>query len=315
MQSILCLAQQTQIFRGRLVHINGLDSLVQNIQIRLLDLGTGTSGTDGVFAIGIPKDINEVTVELVNNESTIIYPREGKISVPKNVDILVEVIIGESTMNILTKAIARSNNEIKANLEQIGINQGDIEETLNAFRNDIQSLTDIKISDLKKEIDLEDKQSSFYQEMSITLLNYINEAKDIKDAFKFVSRHAFDDQQALLLLTDAVNNYNVAYEELNKEHSTYEVEIQKLWQSERRTSEAREVFNYALGELHSSNIFVLNLKLEDINNYFHGKIKSSEKKQIKESILREIDQTEFQLDRRLAELDKRALVLLANLRN
>lgn len=313
--SIICFSQQTQTFKGRLVHINGIDSLVKNIQVRLIDLGTGTSGTDGVFMIGIPKDTNEIILELVDNESTIIYPRGGKVSVPKNSDFLIEFIIGESTMNILTKAIARSNNEIKSNLEQIGISQGDIEETLHAFRSDIQALTDIKISDLKKEIDLEDRQSLFYQEMSKTLLNYINEAKDIKDAFRFVSRLAFEDQEALLLLTQEVKNYNVAYETLNKEHSSYELEIQKLWQSERRTSEAREVFNYALGELHSSNIFVLNLKLEDINEYFHGDYKKSEKEAIKKAILRDVDQTEFQLDRRLDELDKRAQILLANLRN
>jgi uncharacterized protein YueI len=315
LNSSICLSQQTQTFRGRLIHINGVDSLVKSVQVRLLDLGAGTSGTDGIFSVAIPTDVNEVTVELVDGNSTIIYPRGGKTSVPRDPNTISEFIVGEPTMSILTRAIAKSNNEIKSNLEQIGISQGAIEETLVAFRNDIQALTDIKISDLKKEIELEDRQSLFYQEMSTTLLNYINEAKDIKDAFKFVSRHAFEDQQALILLSDAVNNYNSAFEEMNKKHSTYELEIQNLWQSESRTSEAREVFNYALGELHSSNIFVLNLALEDINRYFRGDIRTSEKRKIKEDILKEIDRTELQLDRRLAELDKRAQIFLANLKN
>lgn len=302
-------------FKGKLVHLNGVDSLVQNIPLRLVDLGAGTTGTDGIFTIDINKNINEVTLELINSNSNIVYPTGGRAGIPKNPDTITEFIVGESTKNILTRAIAKSNNDFKNSLEQIGVKQDAIEETLNMFRNEIQLMTDIKVSDLKKEIDLVDKRTQFYSEISTSLIHYINEAKDIKDAFKFVSKHAFEDPQALFLLTDAVNNYNEAFEQLNKAHKGYEMTIGDLWQSEAKTAETRELLNYALGELHSANIFVLNLKLRDINDYFQGNIKKSEKRQIKERILKEIEVTELQLDRRLNELDKRTQIFLTNLKN
>jgi hypothetical protein len=67
-----------------------------------------------------------------------------------------------------------------------------------------------------------------------------------------------------------------------------------------------------LGELHSANIFTLNLKVRDINEYFRGNVKGS-KKVFREQIINDIEYTQLQLERRLEELDKRAQVVLTKL--
>lgn len=306
-------AQKAAIFKGRLMSLNGNTDIVQNVSVRLVNQGRGTTGKDGIFTIPISDSLREVTIELVDSKYNIIYPLGGRALIQKDLNTPLEFYIGESTKDILTKAIARSNNEIKSKLTQLGLKQDGIEAILNEFRSDIQTMTSIKVEDLRNEIEVENKKKEFYPKLSSSIMDYINEAKDLKDAFKFVAKHAFEDPQALQLLTDAINSYNIVFEKLNKEHKGYEIRVQELWQSEAKASEVRELFNYALGELHSANIFTLNLKLRDINEYFRGNIKGSNKKAAKEIIIREIESAELQLDRRLDELDNRTQVVLSDL--
>ncbi|MFT3749219.1 MAG: hypothetical protein QM768_12920 [Agriterribacter sp.] len=307
-----CYGQNDRKFKGRLILLDGNQKVLNNVSVRLVDQGVAATGTDGKFEIAINSNVTSVTLQLVDNEWDILYPTGGKISVPKNADDIVEIVVGDSPKNILTKALAKSNNEIKNNLKQLGVKQDGIEQTLTAFRSEIQRLTDIKLDDLKNQIDLASKREQFFPELSSAINNYINEAKDLKDAFKFTANHAFDDNQALQVLTDAVNSYSRAYEDINKNHSAYEKEVDDLWNSESRSVQVRDFFNYALGELHSANIFTLNLKIRDINDYNRGNFKGS-KKAFKETILREIEFAVLQLERRLEELDKRAQGVLSKL--
>ena len=113
-------------------------------------------------------------------------------------------------------------------------------------------------------------------------------------------------------MINSVNSYNAAFEEINKQYSGYEKMVGDLW-NESTATEVREFFKYALGELHSANIFTLNLKINDINDYNRGNLSNSKKKVLKEAITREIDTEVFQLERRLQELDNRSQVILSKL--
>ena len=306
-------SQEERNFTGRLVFLEGGHQSVNNVSVRLVNQGRGVTGTDGIFVIAINNTVGEVTLELVESEWNIIYPIDGKIGVPRDPNAITNFIIGASPKDILTKAVAKSNNEIKNRLIQLGVKQDGIEQTLTAFINEIQKMSDIKTEDLTDQIDLASKREQFYPDLASAINSYINEAKDLKDAFKFTARHAFDDPQALQVLTDAINSYNVVFEDLNKQHRGYEKRVYDLWQSESKGSEVRELFNYALGELHSANIFTLNLRVRDIDEYFRGHIKGAKKKALKEVVIRDIESSVLQLERRLETLDNRAQILLSTL--
>jgi len=301
-------------FKGRLVLYDGAKKPLSNTAVRLVNEGVGTSGTDGIFTIAIHDTTGVVTLELVNKEFSIIYPAGGVAKVPKNANEVIDFYAGESTKEILTRAVAKSNNEIKNRLTELGVKQDGIEQALTAFRDEIQKMSNIKLDDLKDQIDLASKKETFYPVFSKAINNYTKEAKDLKDAFKFSARHSFDDPQAMQLLINAVNSYNAAYEEINKQYSGYEKTVLDLW-NESRASEVKDFFNYALGELHSANIFTLNLKINDINEYNRGSLSNSKKKVLRETITREINTEVFQLERRLQELDNRAQVILSKLAN
>lgn len=305
-------SQNVRRFKGRIMLFDGNKTL-NNIPVRLVDQGGGTTGTDGQFIIPINNNISTVTLELVNSERSILYPPGGSVPVPKDSNVAVVFIVGDSPKDILTRAVARSNNEIKDRLLQLGVKQDGIEQSLTAFRDEIQKMTNVKLEDLKDQIDLDRRRQDFYPMLATAINNYTNEAKDLKDAFKFTARHAFDDPQAMQVLTDAVNSYNVAFEDINRKRSGYEKMVADLWESEAKATEVREWFSYALGELHSANIFTLNLKIKDINEYNRGEINGARRRTFKDTVMREIEASQLQLERRLQELDNRAQILLSRL--
>src|SRR5664279_5427538 len=310
LHSLAGSGQGVRKFIGRLLMLDGGKTPVSNMSVRLVNEGSGVTGTDGKFEIAINNNSGAVTLELVKSKLVIIYPAGGIAKVPRDPNESIEFYIGESPKVIFTKAMAISNNELQKSLSQLGVKQDGIEESLTAYRIEMQKLYDIKLADLQDQMDLASKRDTFYPVLAAAINNYINEAKDVKDAFKFVARNAFEDQQALQVLTDAINSYNVAYENLNRNYSGYERTVNELWQSESKTTEVRELFSYSLGELHSANIFTLNLKIRDINNYFRGQVTGS-RKAFKESIIREIETATLQLERRLEELDNRAHIVLS----
>ncbi|MEO6893917.1 MAG: hypothetical protein ABI136_02720 [Ginsengibacter sp.] len=308
-----CFSQGDRKFTGRLIFLDGNQNLVKNVSVRLVDIGSTFTGTDGKFEIAINKNVGAVTLILVNSDWDILYPIGGRTSIPMDPNQVIQFIIGDSPKDVLTKAVAKSNNEIKNKLTSLGVKQEGIEQTLTAFRDEIQKMADIKMADLKDQIDLASKREQFFPILASAINDYINEAKDLKDAFKFSANHAFDDPQALQVLMDAVKSYNVAYEEINKKHTGYEKMVYDLWESESKSDEVKDFFSYALGELHSANIFTLNLKIRDINEYNVGNLKGARKKAFKESVSREIESSVLQLERRLQELDKRAQVIFTEL--
>ncbi|ETZ21803.1 hypothetical protein [Pedobacter sp. V48] len=300
-------------FVGRLLDANRKP--VVGMSLRVVNIGVAKSGTSGNFDVSIPENSDVVTLELVGSKLSIIYPFGGIAKVPKNKDEQIEFYIGESPTNLLTRAVAKSNNEMKENLSKLGIKSDDMLSTLKSYREAVEKLIDIKLDNLSAEEELDNQRKDFYPTLSKAINNFINEAKDLKDAFKFSTDHAFDDPQALEILTRSINSYNDAYEEINKNHSSYEKNVKDYWANESKETEVKEWFNYALGELHSSNIFILNLKIKDINDYNTANLNKTEKKALRTRVLHEIEVIDLQLDRRLQELDKRAEVLLNRLAN
>lgn len=150
-----------------------------------------------------------------------------------------------------------------------------------------------------------------YPEIAQTLSDFINEAKDIKDAFQFLGVQAMESRQALSRLSEAVEEYNRAFEKLNKERLTYEKYVSSFWKREVLALEFKNVMDYALGDLHSINILTLNQKLSAINDVANGRVKKPG--EVKKELTKDINQEVIRLDKQLQELERRANRVLYNL--
>lgn len=147
--------------------------------------------------------------------------------------------------------------------------------------------------------------------ISNTLIDYINEAKDFKDAFQMLGVQSTESRQALAKLTDATEQYNRAFEKLNKERLTYEKYVSSFWDSPVKTLEFKSLLDYAIGDLHGVNILTLNQELAVINDIANGRVKhiSTQKKQLEKDISEEV----LKLDKRLQELERRTNRILYDL--
>lgn len=158
-----------------------------------------------------------------------------------------------------------------------------------------------------------DKDSA-YPEISNTLTNYINEAKDLKDAFQFISSQAFESRQALNGLTQAVDQYNAAYEKLNNQRLTYEKLVTDYWKRDVLVLEFKSLMDYTLGDVHSVDILTLTQRIAVINNLYQGQIKSQRKiNEAKLELTKNIQLDVTRLDKRLQELERRTNRMLYNL--
>ncbi len=147
--------------------------------------------------------------------------------------------------------------------------------------------------------------------ISNTLTDYINEAKDFKDAFQMLGVQSTESRQALAKLTDATEQYNRAFEKLNKERLTYEKYVSAFWDSPVKSLEFKSLLDYAIGDLHGVNILTLNQKLAVINDIANGRVKqiNSKKKELEKDISEEV----LMLDKRLQELERRTNRILYDL--
>src|SRR5258708_1370742 len=153
-----------------------------------------------------------------------------------------------------------------------------------------------------------------YPEMATTITNYINEAKDLKDAFQFSAQQALESRQALRSLAEAVDQYNLAYEKLNKERFTYEKYVDSYWKKDILTLEFKNLMDYAIGDLHTVNILTLSQKVRVMNDLYQGNIKGARKiNDTKKELTKDITLEVIQLDKRLQELERRSNRVLYSL--
>jgi hypothetical protein len=165
-------------------------------------------------------------------------------------------------------------------------------------------------------VTVEEKKSMLYAEMSSSLGNFIIRAKDLVIAFRDVNEQIFEDNLNLRKMTDAIIQYNNAFNTLNSGRMGYEKQVLLHWNNEVLYSDLRNLFDYALGELHSVNVLELNGSLAMINDINLGKISGRKnEREAREKVLSSVILNTGQLDKRIQELERRASRILYTLSN
>jgi hypothetical protein len=182
--------------------------------------------------------------------------------------------------------------------------------------NDNNTTASLNSSTTAVPLTTEEKKSALYADMSGALGNFIIEAKDLVNAFRSTNEEIFEDNITLRKITDAIIQYNQAFNTLNSERMSYEKQVLTYWENEALYNDVRYLFDYALGELHAVNVLELNNALSSINDISTGKISGRKnEKEAKEKVMGTIFQNMNQLDKRIQELERRANRILYTLSN
>jgi hypothetical protein len=147
--------------------------------------------------------------------------------------------------------------------------------------------------------------------ISGTINDYLNEAKDFKDAFQMLGVQATESRQAHTRLTEAIEQYNRAFEKLNKDRLTYEKYVATFWKNDMESFEFKSLMDYILGDVHNVSILTLNQKINTINDIAGGKVKKAGEK--KRELEKDISEEVLRLEKQLQELDRRTNRILHTL--
>jgi hypothetical protein len=193
----------------------------------------------------------------------------------------------------------------------------DEKEYIGEYTFEIRALIKPILSDSASMVGVSDRSMSVTSKdeafplISNTINDYLNEAKDFKDAFQMLGVKATESRQANAHLVEAIEQYGRAFEKLNKNRLTYEKYVSTFWKNDVESFEFKSLMDYILGDVHNVNILTLNQKINTINDIAGGKVKKPGEK--KRELEKDISEEVLRLDKQLQELDRRANRILHTL--
>jgi hypothetical protein len=275
----------------------------------------------GNFQLTLNPSINNIRVQSPDERKYVIkYPKDGIILLPRNATDVIRIIIDEPGKEEISgqikKQIAGSLAKLESRLKRIEGEDANMRRSILASMDSLlkeaqkNNITETELRTAREIIAGKDK---YFPEISFSLSTYVNEAKDLSDAFKQVQL-AFKQRKAYEQLISSVNSYNKSYEKLNAEKDAYEKAILDYWQSRELSLNFLNIIDFALNEIHRPYVLPLNDVLERINNHHLEKKKRVREKMEKE-IVEQLDQTTTALDRRLNILAEKANTLITILKS
>ncbi len=301
-------------FRGQLVR-EGNGPSVARVVVRARQFGQTLTNDNGYFEFNLPagtSQIEIVDVGLSDPKWSVRYPK-GAIPVVRDSTIVTSIIVGPSFESLMERVFSAQREALEANLVASGAKQDEIRQVLDSLRVQFAARAQIEAESLRVEETRSMERAREFAPIAEVLKTYVNEAKDLRNAFRLAGEFALTSGKAYDALKSAIVEYNSAYERLNATGPGFEKTIRTLWRSETLGAECRGVLDYALGEIHHVHILPLNETLETINRIRLKQIQGNAAKQAQNEVLATVALAVRELDPRLEELQRRIDHLLSDL--
>ena len=278
------------------------------------------TNASGIFTLTLNNSLINIAVQSPDEKKFVIrYPSSGIISLPRGAENLIEIKIAEPTKadeaNTAKNQLADQITKIDKQIRNL---KNDDEQLKKILLKRIDSLfavgqkKNISRDELRTARELMVGRDTSFPKISLTLANYINEAKDLSDALKLADM-ALTQQGARTQLIDAIKTYNPFYEELNGKKDEYEKNVGAFWQSKELSYNFLNLADFALNEIHRPYILPLNDLIEKMNRY--SMESGRKKRELKSEILAESKIITRNLDTRLVILSEKNNTLMTILKS
>lgn len=264
-----------------------------------------TTNDAGVFVLPINKNMNHVKASLQNASYTILYPNGGFVLVPRDINEITEIVIGNPTENEFLSQYLKIYKQLKNNSSSTSAEITKLAHRLDSLQKMLLQLHYTE-TDLIKAQEIQDGKDKNYPEITQNLIEFKNRAFDLASSLKYISDYAFDNAAALQKLYEAVTNYNNTRNLLDRQRLNYEKYIKNYWQDEALTNQYRQLASFALDTLHTNSILPLRDEIDLINQYFQKK----KDNQLKKTIQNNINTAMPKLDSQLIILDRKTAAFL-----
>ena len=270
---------QTVSLKGQLLQDT---KVIKNYTI-LIDGKPETTDDAGIFTAEIASSVKQVKIQTSDQKYVIVYPRDGKILVPKDASLITEIIVASFKSNDYLKEYLTVSKQIK---DSIGKSQTQIK-SLNTQLDSITSMLhklNYTDTDLRSAKEIQEGKDRNLFDITKDLQDYARNAQNLLSAFKYLSDYAFTNSRGLEQLSEAITNYNDVYNRLDGKKMFYQQTIANYWSKDLADS-FQNVISFVQDTIHANKIYPLRDLLQQIRDYFNANNKSP---QLKLSIQKKI---------------------------
>ena len=261
-----CVAQTVSLK----AHFYYKNELVKNFTA-LVDGNESTTNLSGLLTAPILSSKTQIKIQPKDKKYVILYPTGGNVLVPKDNTLVVEIILAGVTddPNIkMYQQILREINESKNKPPDVLAQLKKRFDLLEAQLKKLNYSTD----DLRNAQDRQNLKDIYFPEITKALNNYVVQAANVQNAFKYTAEFAFNNPNALQKLVQAITDYNPCFEKLNENYSNYSKQLKQNWQSDTLINSFNSLADYILNDFHKQNILPFNDIKNNINKYFLGEL-------------------------------------------
>jgi hypothetical protein len=304
------LTSQTVPFRGRVVMAAGGPPFRQ-MTIRLDRFATTTPNDGGFFSGAIPAGTSSMTirVETGNPRWALRYP-VGAVAVPRDTGFVTDIIVGPSIEETLSRDYASSMARLSAGLRSAGAADSQVIAAIDVLRREFAERTNLKVDELRAAEQLTSARAQIFPQLSAAIEAYLIKANNIAIAFQYLLESSFGSDSAFAQLRLAIVEYNSAFEALRTSRDGFENGVATNWRSPRLSADLRALLDYALGDIHSTEILPLNEVLPDVSRILTRRLQGNEAQTKRVEVLARVRTTVTTLRARLEELERRKIRVL-----
>jgi len=282
-----------------------------------------TTDPQGMIYLTLNSSVQSIRVDSPDEGDYVLAEssRGGMINLPANPQAITTILLRnpnnkEKAFRELNTFYKNNNIERKQIDSLKNVNYAKYEEIIRMQDSIYRELTShykISETDLRNASEIMDGRDRYFQSVSFSLQGFLNEAKDIRDAFKKLIEFSLENPKAFKLLDSTIRAYNDYYLLLNNNRDEYERAIENYWKSFELAMGFHNTVDFALNDVHRANIIPLNTTIIQKANEYISETNKKQKKELKSQLQSNLDLILPVLDNDLGILDDKIQSCIAKL--
>ena len=302
-------------FEIRMEIDNGRTDLAPNFSL-MFDHVIQQASLTGIVYYTPPNNSNTIKIEVVDDKGYAIAG-DNVINLPQDPSLTTTIVIRK--LSNTDQALKEYNKSLNATLKKLNVTISELDSLKNANRSlyeEVDRMNDsiLKIvtknyqvseNDLRTAKEIMDAREKYFNAISSSLEGYLNEGKDVKDAYKTILAFSLEDPRSFRQLDSIVPIYNNAYNLLNNNYREYEAAVNSYWQSSELSLGFHNVYDFAINNIHRTAIIPLNDAVTvKMNLYIHEENKRK-REDLKKDLTSSLNSLVMTLDNNLNILDSK----------
>jgi len=265
-----------------------------NVTVRVPGESEDVTKTDGSFILYLPPDQESIFISLENCPHPMVSPYAGRVNIPPSGFLNIKVCAAENKklrakIDGLNTKIQKLERQRLLSKRQLAEMHQTLLDTILHFETQINLLNEEvadqggqlaekqgRVNELEQKVAvLEDRlflaleekyqrQKAVFDEVSASLEQYVDQAKNLRDAFRPTQiRSYFSTAAARERLYGSIEKYNDARKAILDNRENLVAGVANYWEAYQLADELEETFDYLLQEVHEEGVYPMEFAVND----------------------------------------------------